>query len=104
MRILPHPVPDVSPFSKMVDVKVEELPVHTFYKDAIDPKIKDGDKIECQICLMDYQTGDQIKTLVCTHMFHKQCAIDWLNKKPSKLGEKPPGCPICKAEMKRPAF
>jgi len=42
----------------MVDVKIEELPIHTFYKNAIDPKIKEGDKVECQICLMEYTNGE----------------------------------------------
>ena len=85
----------------MVNVKIEELPVHNFYKNAIDPKIKEGDKVECQICLMEYEDGNQIMMLVCTHMFHKDCAKDWLSK-PQKSGMCPV-CPICKAEMKRPS-
>jgi len=85
----------------MVDVKIDELPVHKFYKEAIDPKIKEGDKVNCLICLMDYDNGEQIMMLVCTHMFHEDCAKDWLRKAPQRNG-KPQGCPICKAEMKRP--
>ena len=54
----------------MVDVKIEELPVHTFYKDAIDPKIKDGDKVECQICLMDYNNGEQIMMLSINNLYN----------------------------------
>ena len=84
----------------MVDVKIEELPVHTFYKNAIDHKIKDGDKVECLICLMEYDNGNKIMTLVCNHMFHKDCAKDWLSK-PQYTG-RPLVCPICNAEMKRP--
>jgi hypothetical protein len=42
----------------MVVVKFEELQINTFYKNAIDPKIKEGDKVECQICLMEYTNGE----------------------------------------------
>eukprot|EP00397_Hematodinium_sp_SG-2012_P013999 GEMP01014225.1.p1 GENE.GEMP01014225.1~~GEMP01014225.1.p1 ORF type:complete len:492 (+),score=111.03 GEMP01014225.1:88-1563(+) len=34
---------------------------------------------ECQICLENYDEGDDVKTLPCFHMFHSGCADQWLH-------------------------
>eukprot|EP01080_Neovahlkampfia_damariscottae_P004228 gene4228-7565_t len=33
---------------------------------------------ECSICLSEYENEDEIRTLPCFHMFHKDCIDEWL--------------------------
>jgi hypothetical protein len=51
------------------------------------------EKKSCIICLSDYEVGENILTLSCTHSFHTNCIRDWLNSHNN--------CPICKHEIKK---
>ncbi len=41
----------------------------------------------CQICLVDFENGEQLIYLPCVHRFHEGCILDWLKKQPV--------CPVC---------
>ncbi|KAF8656731.1 hypothetical protein HU200_060523 [Digitaria exilis] len=43
---------------------------------------------ECVVCLEDYQAGDKLRTLPCSHGFHERCILPWLRV--SRL------CPLCR--------
>lgn len=46
----------------------------------------------CSICLCGYSTGDiVIASKHCTHMFHKDCILSWLDKHDD--------CPVCREGM-----
>jgi hypothetical protein len=47
-----------------------------------------GSSNECVICRSPITNGDILDMLVCGHLFHKDCIIQWLS--PVK------GCPLCK--------
>mmetsp|Transcript_59857 Transcript_59857/g.160424 ORF Transcript_59857/g.160424 Transcript_59857/m.160424 type:complete len:102 (+) Transcript_59857:242-547(+) len=47
------------------------------------------DHSQCQICLDDYADGDELRTLPCNHVFHKQCVDQWLQLKSNS-------CPTCR--------
>uniref|UniRef100_A0A7S0ACQ4 RING-type domain-containing protein n=1 Tax=Minutocellus polymorphus TaxID=265543 RepID=A0A7S0ACQ4_9STRA len=48
--------------------------------------------VACSICLEEYQAEDEVVIGInCIHMFHKVCAIDWL--------EKQEVCPCCRETM-----
>mmetsp|Transcript_126312 Transcript_126312/g.252374 ORF Transcript_126312/g.252374 Transcript_126312/m.252374 type:complete len:377 (+) Transcript_126312:80-1210(+) len=42
----------------------------------------------CAICLEEFRTGDQQRTLPCFHRFHKACVDQWLRQDNT--------CPLCK--------
>ena len=46
----------------------------------------------CSICLEDFKTGDNIKKLNCTHIFHKECLEPWLN-------DNNRNCPMCRTDI-----
>ena len=46
----------------------------------------------CSICLEDFKTGDNIKKLNCTHIFHKECLEPWLNNNNRN-------CPMCRTDI-----
>ncbi len=46
---------------------------------------------DCMICLDQFKYEDSIKMLMCLHIFHPKCIMEWLDNKAQ--------CPICKFEV-----
>lgn len=47
-----------------------------------------GDVGQCSVCLCDFEVGDSLRTLQCSHRFHMACVDTWLGQS----GQ----CPVCK--------
>lgn len=47
---------------------------------------------ECAICLEEFFDGDEAMRLPCSHMFHADCAREWLTRQSR--------CPYCNFELK----
>jgi hypothetical protein len=45
----------------------------------------------CAICLTDYDDGEQLRVLPCSHFFHPECVDTWVLKHNA--------CPMCKAQV-----
>ena len=43
----------------------------------------------CAICLAPYEVGDVVRTVLCMHVYHRQCIDSWLQTKNE--------CPCCKS-------
>ena len=35
---------------------------------------------KCPVCLLEYETDEQVKQMPCKHVFHPDCLLVWLNK------------------------
>mmetsp|Transcript_12663 Transcript_12663/g.12757 ORF Transcript_12663/g.12757 Transcript_12663/m.12757 type:complete len:425 (-) Transcript_12663:13-1287(-) len=46
---------------------------------------------KCTVCYCEYEPGDKIKTLPCSHFYHDFCIDQWLNR--SNV------CPLCKYKI-----
>ncbi|XP_063793166.1 E3 ubiquitin-protein ligase ARK2C-like [Pseudophryne corroboree] len=44
----------------------------------------------CAICLMQYQDGERVSTLPCSHKYHPSCILQWFATHSS--------CPLCRGE------
>lgn len=63
---------------------LRKLPVKKFSK---------GDKYDiCAICLEEYQIGDKLRIMPCSHAFHRKCIDVWLTKTKHT-------CPLCKKKV-----
>ena len=49
----------------------------------------------CHICLEDVQAGQELASLICSHIFHTACIFNWLYRPGRK-------CPVC-GEYTRPS-
>ena len=45
----------------------------------------------CNVCLEDFESGQECRALSCTHVYHKSCIDQWLSI--NKI------CPVCRAEI-----
>ncbi|XP_074834036.1 E3 ubiquitin-protein ligase RNF167-like [Carettochelys insculpta] len=53
---------------------------------------KRGDKYDtCVICMAEYEEGDQLKILPCSHAYHRACIDTWLHRHKT--------CPFCKQQV-----
>jgi hypothetical protein len=54
-------------------------------------EIKDDKRDECSICLVDFETNDIVVSLICNHLFHKSCIVEWSSHKAE--------CPNCREKI-----
>jgi hypothetical protein len=53
-----------------------------------------GDEERCSICLEEYASDDDTRSLSCNHKFHHECVEEWLKKHDNK-------CPMCRKQTKK---
>ena len=57
--------------------EISLLPVHTYQApDTAEGGDKEGG--DCRVCLVDFTSGDRLKTLPCCHIYHVDCIDEWL--------------------------
>lgn len=58
------------------DETIEALPTRTYEAGPAGGATKE--ESNCQICMEDFEEGDELRTLPCFHLFHAKCVDQWL--------------------------
>jgi len=54
---------------------IDKLPTKSF----MSSDLNNGEPVpECNICISEYEDGDRLRLLQCTHKFHAKCVDRWL--------------------------
>ena len=88
---------DFGQFSKTTPKAiVDSLPLRTITAEQIQQNLDNDDEgyRKCMVCLIEYEEGEELRTMPCMHFFHKECIDKWLLERGST-------CPICKFNIKK---
>ena len=69
---------------------IASIPKRTFHVDPT-PLPEGQERPSCSICMVEYEEGEEIRVLPCTHEFHVECVDRWLTMKRT--------CPLCRADV-----
>jgi hypothetical protein len=69
---------------------VRKLPVETYCKAALTMDADDSEH-QCLVCQCEYNQGDKMRRLPCSHVFHQDCVDQWLQRKDV--------CPYCRVSI-----
>ncbi|KAH9488195.1 hypothetical protein Btru_064810 [Bulinus truncatus] len=78
------------------EFEIKQIPtsMHCCDEDEEGAKAMPGSELpQCNICLTDYQHGEEMRNLPCRHNFHMVCVDQWLKINAT--------CPVCRAEVKK---
>ena len=71
------------------------LPTEEFREDTsgIAREERPENATQCMICLSDFASGESIRRLPCTHVYHQPCIDEWLHRCTD--------CPLCKTNVEQ---
>jgi len=77
-------------------VSLEPVPRGLKSMDHLPTTVYEGQELpsnqtSCAVCMAEFETSEELRSLHCTHHFHKECIDKWLGVATT--------CPVCKGEV-----
>lgn len=76
---------DVSGPPPAAKEQVDALPVLAIRQEQVD------EKLQCHICMENFQLEEMVKELPCRHVYHTECIVPWLELHGT--------CPVCRKRI-----
>jgi Ring finger domain len=70
--------------------KIDTLPIVTF--ESVDEEKANDCDVLCLVCREQYEKGNKLRRLPCSHLFHAHCVDQWLTRSSDK-------CPFCRTSV-----
>merc|ERR1719330_203836 len=95
MVVLVMPVPSMMTMIILTIALRKKVPSASADPEAQEtkPELQFDRYSSCSICLEEFENGEKLVKLPCSHYFHPDCINPWLT-------ERQPTCPLCKANVK----
>uniref|UniRef100_A0A1L8DSZ8 RING-type E3 ubiquitin transferase n=1 Tax=Nyssomyia neivai TaxID=330878 RepID=A0A1L8DSZ8_9DIPT len=65
--------------------KIDEIPKGAICQEQVNTKL------QCSVCLEDFQLSETVRQLPCSHLYHENCIVPWLELHGT--------CPICRKAL-----
>ena len=84
---------DASEFSAFMGDRPPPPTSKKFIEEQLEAKLirSENEEFDCPVCLKRCELDDEFCRLPCSHRFHKECIMPWLEKTSS--------CPLCRKEL-----
>ena len=71
--------------------EINKLQTVTFCDEMVHEKNENDCSVKCLVCQCEYENGEKLSVLPCSHTFHKDCIEQWLLEKEH--------CPYCRQSI-----
>ncbi|XP_059653979.1 probable E3 ubiquitin-protein ligase XERICO [Cornus florida] len=92
INVLVRPVSVEEEEEEEEDHGLETVPATKSSVEALEKvRMIEGSKDQCIICLEKFEVGSEVTCMPCSHIYHEDCLVHWLELNNS--------CPVCRFKM-----
>ena len=80
--------------TRRVHAAIARLPLSRWKGEEADAEAAESEPATCSICLGEFEEGQEIRILPCTHLYCRDCIDSWISRQGLAAT-----CPLCKRNL-----